>query len=390
MSGTPIPYPSPVSIAFHPRERVWLCLTTLHHRRFIEDAIHVVSLPQGTHLRLRYRRQYIEAPLWDGVRAHGLTDNAFALIALGATSSDGRNVVHPLRKARIVAARCAGSVLVIDVILREFLFDLAASRASFWSEVRLIAHDLPSAFSATAKGGTYLQQLPSAPQALSASNTVEGWEATATAFFDVANAAGAPNGPVAVVPFLYHIAEPSRPLRSRLTEQGTLDLEAGCSVALEVHTMAGPAPGAFRNALGEVFFELSHPAATFSSSRRVRVDSRRDVRSVMITSPALFRRAHGHLSTRMVIFDNGDSDDTRSLISSKKRDEAVVSRYDYPLRVGRWTPGLASLLVANAAGLATFKPATHLEGWHAYLIPGLVFVFALAGLMLGLRKDGKA
>lgn len=389
MSGALTPHPSPVSIAFHPGERVWLCLTTLHHRRFIEDAIHVTCLPRGTHLRLRYRRQYIDASLWDDVRTNGLADNAFALIALGATSSDERNVVHPLRKACIVAARCEGSVLVIDVILRELLFDLAAPRASFWSEVQLIGHDLPTAFGAAATGGTYLQQLPSTPQALSASNSVEGWEATATAFFEVAAATSTPDGPAAVVPFLYYIAEPSRPLRSRLTEQGTLDLEAGCSMALEVHTMAGPAPGAFRNALGEIFFELSHPAATFCSSRRVRIDSRRDVRVVVITSPALFRRAHGHLSARMVIFDNSD-DDTHPLISSKKRDETVVSRYDYPLRVGRWTPGLASLLVAIAAGLTTLKTPTNMDGWHAYLIPGLVFVFALVGLMLGLRKDGKA
>jgi len=390
MRDASLPYPTPVSIAFHPGERVWLCLTTLHHRRFIEDAIHAVSLPHGTHLRLRYRRQYIDTSLWDDVHAHGSTDNAFALIALGATSNDKRNVVHPLRKARIAAARCEGSVLVIDVILCEFLFNLTTSGDSFWSEVQLIGRDLPTAFGAAARGGTYLQQLPSVPQALSASTSVESWEATATAFFDVATAASAPDGPSAVVPFLYHIAKPSRPLRSRLTEQGTLDLEAGCSMALEVHTMAGPAPGAFRNALGEVFFELSHPAATFSSSRRVRVDSRRDVRAVKITSPALFRRAHGHLSARMVIFDNGDDDDTLSLISSKKREETVVSRYDYPLQVGRWTPGLASLLVAIAAGLAAFKPPAHLDGWHAYIIPALVFVFALLGLMLGLRKDGKA
>lgn len=389
MTSASLPYPYPVSVAFHPGENVWLCLTTLHHRRFIEDAIHVVSLPHGTHMRLRYRRQYIDTSLWNHVNSGGSTESVFVLLALGATSSDERNVVRPLRKACIVAARCEGSVLIIDVVLREFLFDLA-SDASFWAEIQLIGHDMPAAFDASARGGTYLQQLHSAPQALSASNSVEGWEATATAFFDVATAASTPDGSKAVVPFLYHIAEPTRPFRSRLNDRGILDLEAGCSMMLEVHTMAGPTPGAFRNALGEIFFELSHPAATFSSSRRVRVDSRRDVRAVQITSPALFRRAHGHLSVRMVIFDNSEDDDAHSLAPSKKRDETVVSRYDYPLRVGRWTPGLASLLVAIAAGLATFKAPATLDSWHAYVIPGLVFVFALVGLMLGLRKDGKA
>lgn len=391
MNNASTAYPRNISLAFSPGEKVWLFLTTLYHRRFVEDAIHIVGLPSGSHMRLRYRKQYVDPVLWNEIDDGGFCGGEFAVIALAATEEvGGENVVHPLRRSEILSASCEGSVLVVDIVLRDFLFNLPSSRNSFWAEARLIARNVPAEFSGASAGGVFLQRLASSPQALSAGHGVAAWEKTAAAFFEVSLASTGKGGR-ALVPFLYYIAEPARSIRLRLNSRGTLSIEAGCTITLEIHTVAEDSSGGFRNALGEVLLELSHPVASFLSSRRVRVDSRRDVKAIKIVSPPVFRRAHGHLSVRMVKFDSKQDaqDGAEALQSGGGRTEVVVSRYDYPLRIGRWIPSFASVLVAAAAGLAAYKPSAQPIGGNDWVLPGLVFAFALAGLMLGLRKDGK-
>lgn len=385
MSSQISEYPRPISIPYAPRDCVWLFITTLYHRRFIEDAIHVVGLPPGSHVRLRYRQSYIDNELWEGIKNEGYSGDSTALIAIAATVSvSGESFVHPVRKATITSARCEGSVMVVDVVLREFLFNLPSSSNSFWTECQLIARNLPSHFGGGVRSGVFLQRLRSPPQALSAAYGVAAWEKTAFAFFEIAERSGG----ASMVPFLYYVTEPTRSVRLRISKRGMLSLEAGCTVTLEVHTIVGPAPGSFKNALGEILLDLSHPAATFLSSRRFRVDSRRDVKAIQLVSPPVFRRAHGHLSVRMVVFEYGD-EGAETLKAGEDRAEVVVSRYDYPLRVGRWIPTAASILVAAAAALAAYKPSSDPTSWRSFVLPGFVFLFAVIGLMLGLRKDGK-
>jgi len=90
----------------------------------------------------------------------------------------------------------------------------------------------------------------------------------------------------------------------------------------------------------------------------------------------------------MVVFEYGD-EGAETLKAGEDRAEVVVSRYDYPLRVGRWIPTAASILVAAAAALAAYKPSSDPASWRSFVLPGFVFLLAVIGLMLGLRKDGK-
>jgi len=394
-----LPYPRDAQRAFGVRDRVWLCLTTLRHRRFVEDAIHLSGLPRGANMRLRYRRQYIDETLWSRISEGETGQGVYALVVLGATGCDGKNVVRPLRKARVRSVRCDGSVLIIDIVLDDFVLDLIPGM-SLWGEVQQSGSELPVRFGPTPQGGKYLQELKAAPERLSASQSIEGWERSAQAFFEVAaaEAAGAGDGPIKI-PFLYFLAPPPQRWYWRFNNEGVMDLEAGHSLTLEVHTATAPAIGVLHNPVGEVLLELSHPAATFSSSRRVRVDSRRDVRAVRIATPALFRRAYGHLSVRTVVFVNARSADAaepevceREAMSAKTRDELVMARFDFPLGVGRGTPVLASLLVSIAAGVATYKSPADGGGltWGSLLTPAIVTLLAFGGLLLGLRKDGKA
>jgi hypothetical protein len=232
--------------------------------------------------------------------------------------------------------------------------------------------------------------------------SVGAWERAATAFFEIdaiRSARGAAGKPMIV--FLYYLAD----LAHAMGADGHLELEAGSALAFDVHTLAAMA-GAIRNPLGEVCCEISHPAASFVTSRHVRIDSRRDIRTVRVSTTSLFRRKYGHLSIRTVTFrypspDASESADDASApadsattpevecAAAEERTESVIARYDFPLAVGKWMPWFASLFVAAAGAVASFKiPKEHAD-LELYK-PIVVFCFALIGLFFGFRREGKS
>ena len=378
-----------------------LCLTTLRHRRFVEDAIHIIGLPHGAHVRLRYRRPYVMQQLWDEVRSrssHAGFDQR-ALIALGATRFDGTSRVAPLREGRIVFARCEGSILVLDIALGDFVTEKGRPGA-FWDEITSVASSFPSSFEYQPDvRSAYIQRLNFSPLSIHSSAKVSAWERVATAFFEL-DAIGATKQDEqqhSVVPFLFYVSDLKAALSRRLDATGAIDMEAGERLAVEVHTMVAPNSDALKNPLGEVRFELSHSASSFESSRRVRIDSRRDVRTVRVTTTALFRRVGGHLSIRTIIFQDDcassgalSSNAQKGLVPAKRREELVIARYDFPLKVGRCMPWVAGSLVSLSIAAAVFRmPESGELTREALLMPALVFVLALVGIVLGLRNDSK-
>jgi len=388
-------YPSDSRKAFGKSDRAWLCLTTLHHRRFIEDAIHVVGLPPGAHVRLRYRRQYIDDALWLEVADNLPVERELALVTLAATNKAGENEVAPLRIGRIVAARCEGSLLTVDIALREFVYEVYPM-GTFYDEIKGLARNLPNRFGSKTTG-TFVQRLPVPPESLVAGSGVAAWERAADTFFRIDTTTINTDKDVKhrAIPFLYYIAPRFSKMSSGITGRGELHVEAGSTTRFDIHTIAAPVAGKIRNPLGEVHCDLAHPAATFVSSRRVRIDSRRDLRTVSVSTTALFRRKYGHFSVRTVYFDyeDGESDDsdtssgTDSIASADGRTEVVAARYDFPMAVGRLMPWIASLLVAAAGAVATYKApkGSDLEVFK----PIAVFILALLGLVSGWRGQAK-
>ncbi len=391
--------------AYSPEDQVWLCLTTLHHRRFVEDAIHLASLPAGGRIRLRYRKKYVSRDVWDRTTQDGAVGDVRVLVALAATDAEPRNVVRAIRQGRIVSARCEGAILVVDVSLEAFLSELGEN--SFWDELSSHQLDHPSSFGPTPQDGIYLQRLSYFPATVSGDRSIQAWERCTEGFFVVAEAEARGSSslrdalsadesvrtPIGCVPFLYHLSVPKQGFSWKILESGGFSVEAGATIAIEVHTTTAPHLTVFHNAAGEIYMDLSNSAAAFTSSRRVRIDSRRDVREVRIATSALFRRSHGHLSVRTVVFVNEDSAyaDGRAVCSAERRDEVVIARHDFPLVVGNLMPVLASLFVAAAAGVAVFKlPETSdAVTIRHFFIPIAVSALAFLGLMLGLRKDAK-
>lgn len=387
------PYPSDSHVAFHSRDQVWLCLSTLYHRRFVEDAIHIAGLPAGAHVRLRYGRAYVDEALWKVLTEESGDPSARVLFALAATSESGENTILPLRAGRIVRASTQGSVLVIDMALEAFLYQPVPTRA-FCEEISQISTGLPSDFRGKAMG-TFVQRLSSTPQALVGGTSVGAWERAAAAFFDIDAIRSGDNGNKPTTVFLYYLANLAR----AIGPDGHLAVEAGSAFSFDVHTLISPTTGAIRNPLGEVCCEISHSAASFISSRHVRIDSRRDIRTVRLSTISLFRRKYGHLSIRTVAFHYAptESNEGTDVVGStavdfaaaEERTESVIARYDFPLAIGKWMPWFAAMLVAAAGAVASFKiPKEHAD-LELYK-PVVVFFFALIGLFFGFRREGKS
>lgn len=379
--------------AFSAEENIILCITSLHHRRYIEDIIHVIGLPIGSHVRLRYRKPYVAQAYWDMLNSGSISKNYKALIAVTGLKEDGTSTIIPLRKGSIVSARCDGDLAIVDIAIHEYIFT-ASLKTTFFQSLSTVAKNLPNDTNNPGHSPAhYLQPLSMNPKELSANSTVKGWEKVAAKFFEIDNALKL-RASESLIPFLYHIKKLNGKETKRLEKRGQLFIKMGSKFDIDIHTIARPTGQAIRNPLGEIVIDLSHTAASFISSRRVRVDSSRDVKTIGLTTTPLFSNADGHLSIRMNIFKNEEADTSAvdgspasKLISASKRTELTLARYDFPLRVGGIRPLLASGLIAGAAALSVYKFSTQGEfKVQDALIPGIVFILTFFGLSLGIIK----
>lgn len=399
--------------AYGKKEKPILCLTTLHHRRYVEDIIHSIGLPIGSHVRLRYRKLYVCPILWAEVDSNETVSSRNVLIALAGKNSVGTTEVVPIRKGKVFKASCQGELLILDVVLGNYVFSSSANSVDVLALLRSRTTSFPSFVSGNQNSpNIYLQRLAAPIPELKSNPSVLGWERVASSFFKVDTAQG---GNELNAPFLYHINKLQRGVQAKLERSGKLKVAMGKQLELEIHTIARASSEAIKNPLGEVVLDLSHSAASFISSRRVRADSSRDIKSIGIITTPLFSAADGHLSIRTCIFkpkapapapappaaiaapvpgaqslatsvvltSNGNQD----MLSADKRTEIIVARYDFPLRVGGYRPWLACWLIAVAAALSVFKMSASGEFKKIDLIvPGIVFVLTFFGLKFGIIK----
>lgn len=380
----------PIRPGLNEKIPILLCLTSLRHRRFVEDVINIVGLPSGAHIRLRYSRNYISDDAWNNVE-HLDPAATRVLIALGATPLTGENVVTPLRTARVVKAARQGQLLVMDVALSDYAFE-STPAGHFWPEVQTKASALPEHFrSSAASPGHHVDLIDGPLTTLLTSSSVDAWELVAERVLaqdDLVHEGAA------CMPFLYHLSGLSDRMSACLDRKGALTIDSGASVAFDVHALTRRQGKILRNPLGEVVLELSHPSATFVTSRRLRVDSSRDVKHLQMATSTLFRRGHGHLSLRLVEFRSPDDAASKEgalepLTPAEERAKAVIARYDFPLVVGRWRPVIASLgLAISSAFLAWNAPDDAANFHQSLVVPCAVGVLAFLALALGFWKEG--
>lgn len=358
----------PWSSQIGPSGRTLLCITTLSHRRFIDDVVQVVGLPYGSHLLLRYRKRYVEPDLWNAVKGDD-GRKWYALIVLGAEIS-GDTCFEPLRVGRINRFSIEGEILTLEIALGGF----AADGSYVWPGVASMAKALPTTFTIQGdRSGRYLQALSECPSNVIVDESVEAWERAADAFFKL-DIEGK-------VPYLYLMQSQSEAFQ-RYRQSGELVVESGTKLAWNIHTKCAPIQNAIVNPLGEVLLEVSCQPMRMVTSRRIRIDSRRDVRRMEIACDAVFRTVSGHLSVKIVVFRADPSKTT----CVSERDPVSLSRYDIPIRAGRVLPAIASLAAAVAAAVAILDKSGW-DGWaNAAAIGAGVLVFL--SLQFGFRGGG--
>jgi hypothetical protein len=384
--------------AFQDGDITLLCITSLHHRRYVEDVIHAIGLPIGAHIRLRYRKPYVDQRLWDDIQSGAVRNNYYTLIALASETDNNSSKIIPLRKGKIVAANCEGDLAIIDISLLEFIFEISP-RKSFTEILSSKATNLPvSVKQSQSSPGSYLQCLSTAVTEISANASVKGWEKVASAYFELDKGlTGVPNSYYAS--FLYHVKAINRKRTARLRKTGRISISMGEAFDVEIHTIARTSDGAIKNPLGEIVLDLSHAAANFVSSRRIRIDSNRDVKKIGLITTPLFTNADGHLSIRTSVFkykaqtlniiDTAGVSATppEDFIAATDRTEVLLARYDFPLRVGGARPIIASALIAGAAALSVYKVSS--QGTFNIIdagIPSIIFLLTFFGLALGIIK----
>jgi hypothetical protein len=383
-----------------PDPELWVCISALWHRRFIEDALHFVGLPEGSRVRLRYRKPYVSPEVWNRVERNDVLKPVQVLFTVAATNSWGEDQFAPLRVAKVVGVQIQGNLLVVDCAVGGFVVENPIGSA--WQELALELRNLPSNVSGVQRGdGWFVQGARRRPGALRFEVTVSAWERAADRLLEAHRMSLGSSAGETPLPFAYLIHDLPVDVGRRLRGSGQLEMESGATLELDIHTLAwSPEGRGIRNPLGEVRLDVSSEHARVITSKRVRVDSRRDVKRLRIEASPLFRSANGHVAVLVTQFEPARAQPTadalgtaesygpaEALVGASDRREIVVARYDLGLHVGRWMPRWASLLVALAAAVASFKMPESSKSLAAgdFVVPTLVFVLLTAGLMLGLR-----
>ncbi|MBN8213911.1 MAG: hypothetical protein J0M09_13405 [Xanthomonadales bacterium] len=395
---------------FTDRELVWLCLTSLWHRRYVENVVHIVCMPSGARVRLRYSREYVSPELWNRVSEGKALGDIVVLIALLDAQFVEPPRVEPLRRCKLISVGCQGSVIVLDVVLGDFMVARQEGN-EFWEDIKKIAIKPPKkSDSDDPPSGHFLQQLTTVPTSVQRDYSIQAWEMVANSVFRIDDCVN--RGRVQRhIPYLFFIAGLNNKLNSSLLNHGELVCEGGLSFSLDVHTIMREKAGKIDNPIGEVCLEVSHPAAKFITSRRVRVDSPRDVKTIQLSTSSVFRRVYGHLSIRSICFEylasgieDGHSIPQESegrpssagnvnvystiMKGTNRREEVIATRYDFSLAVGRVLPWFACALVSLAAAIAVYKsPDSGNPELSHFAQPALVFLVALLGLRIGLRGE---
>ncbi len=348
-----------------------LCITTLSHRRFIDDVVQILGLPAGSRLQLRYRKRYVAQELWEAAR-DGSVGDWHALIVVGGIDPDGSDRYEPLRVGTVSDVAIAGEILTLEVAMGGY----AADGDHIWPEVALIATNLPLGLGdQSARKGLYAQNLSRCPGNVVIDESVNGWERAADAFFAIDFARH--------VPFLFMMqGDPGAAFR-RYRESGELVVESGSTLPWNVHTKCAPRPEGIMSPLGEVLIEVSCPPMRMITSRRIRIDSRRDVRQMTLACDAVFRTVRGHLSVKLITFQSAS--DKPGIASD--RNPITLSRHDIPVRAGRILPTLASLAAAGAA-VAAILDKTGLPAWQNHLVAAFAGLLVFLSLRYGFRGDG--
>lgn len=384
--------------AFNQGQGVLLCCSSTRHRRFIDDLVSIMALPNGSRIRLRYGDDVCDPEVRRlGEVCEQVPVGTMALIAHARfEEKDGQAKFLPLRIGEVVELRTEGSATFLEIELRDFV-EQPDGTEFVQALLPLAALPLPNKPPGARKPtGYFCQRLTVGPALIRSSSTL-CWERIATNFL------AAIDGSNADFPFLFHIEVVQRQRRRSLTlRNGMLIAPAVAELEIHVRTLADRSSygSIIQTPIGCLELRVDHPECRLSSGTRLPIDTTRNLLIARMATSVSLRPAYGAIVLTARRSDElatpvpaapAEAADTGGAAPAVVGPLAPVDQVvvELPILVGRPASRvLAAGLIALAVAAHAFEVdqfALHKE--LVLLKAGLILIAALIALLLGMKPQ---
>ena len=372
-----------MSWAFSTQQKVILCCSSTRHRRFIDNLMQVMALPEGGRIRLRYGNKHCD-PLVQrmGTEEFRSRDTLVIIAHVRFVDRDGRFL--PLRSGKLLEIKTEGSMTYLDVELHDFVQEIQGQ--SFSDEIgQLATHPLPNnPEGAPAPEGTFCQLLSAPPIMTTASGSIL-WEKVAEDFLE------AIKGSNAEFPFLFHLdilERTSSGTRKVPFSRGLLVAPSISRIEIQMRTLVDKSlfNRFIDRPVGTIEIGVEHPELSLISRNTLQIDTTRNLMTSGISAKLGLRPAYGTITVTSRRGSDLKLETGVDLEDRRLPDEIVI---EIPVSVGgrlrRWSAA-AALAFAAAAHKFDLR-ALDSEPYGVVAQAACVFVGVLAALWLGFKPQ---
>lgn len=380
------------------KQQTVLCCSSTRHRRFIDDLVNVMALPDGCRVRLRYGKKHCD----DVVRAMGEQPSVanISILIAHVRFVDGKAHFLPLRTGRLVEIKTQGTVTYLDVELKDFVQGLPAQSfadALQSSATKPLPHipaddDVPS--------GAFCQLLDHPPPMTTGSGSLL-WEQVAESFLD------AIKGSSAEFPYVYQVEVLER------TSSGTrrVPIRAGMLLApsisrieIQIRTLVDRSlfNTVIDRPVGTIKVAVEHPELSLISRDTLCIDTTRNLMTSRLTAKLGIRAAYGSLTIAAnrskelesppggrdaAAADEQKQEDATPTTPAKRVVDEIIT--ELPVTVGRsWVRWGAAIALAFAAAAHKFDlRAYDVKPDEVWIQAVAVFFGVLVALWLGVKPQ---
>jgi hypothetical protein len=154
-----------------------LCLSSGARKRYLEDILRATSMPSGTHLRFRYAFRHVFSGLSDELEKNTLVAHEVCIAYFDMADSSREPQVIPCRKAKLLASKRIGDILVLNMELGGFW--VARDVSTFNAEIRRLASRIPKWQDGKVEG-SFCEKVDAIPKSLMESKELGEWQRLAS------------------------------------------------------------------------------------------------------------------------------------------------------------------------------------------------------------------
>lgn len=333
------------SQVFKTQGRTVLCCCSTRHRRFVDDLVHVMALPTGSRVRLRYGDDvcdpqlrligYIPSPPISGMRA------LIAHVDFGEVDAH----LLPLRTGSVVDLQTVGSVTFLEVELGEFVEERVGLPFREVLE-KAATLRLPGPGEDDKEPDGYFCQLLTSHPDLTYGSDTEIWERIGARFLKAIS-----SDAHAAFPFVFNInILGARTRKSVATKRGAVVTPAFSRSELHIRTLTNESSfgSIIDEPIGEISITTSHPEVRLSSDTDLPIDTTRNLLIAGLTARVGIRPAYGALAITARRRRFRDVEPTHEEdATTTKREPVQKITVELPVVVGRNWLRIAGILVIS-------------------------------------------